>query len=399
MKQLILCSNGYPGPTEEPFLVTEIPYLKHHFKKIAVHRLEQTISSRENKGITLHYLKREPKRVKSLVWKYKGLLLHAWSCELLKSKRPYYYLKNFKRFLNIWIGWLQEAEAWKASLEDYNPKEVIIYSYWYENQAIPLTILRATGKLPFTWVSRAHGWDVDERQRLDQIIPFRHWMLKNKPNSLVSISEFGKQIFKARYKVQVEVQHLGTHDYGLSQEIDKGSTLQICSISSLIPLKRVQLIIEVLAKTKADIEWTHYGAGPLNDEIEWSSLPSNVKLNKRGHLNHVELMQELRRNGFDLMIHLSELEGIPVSIMECMSLGIPVMACDVGGVSEIVTDKNGWLLPENVNTETTAALLDDLAVNQQILAEKGKYARVKWENDYNADVNFPKFIQRFLSKR
>lgn len=41
---------------------------------------------------------------------------------------------------------------------------------------------------------------------------------------------------------------------------------------------------------------------------------------------------------------MSDSEGIPVSIMEAMSFGIPVIARNVGGMSEIVNEENGLLL-------------------------------------------------------
>ena len=46
----------------------------------------------------------------------------------------------------------------------------------------------------------------------------------------------------------------------------------------------------------------------------------------------------------DYFINLSDSEGIPVSIMEAMSVGIPIIARDVGGNREIVTNNNGCLL-------------------------------------------------------
>ena len=43
----------------------------------------------------------------------------------------------------------------------------------------------------------------------------------------------------------------------------------------------------------------------------------------------------------DLFLTVSANEGIPVSIMEAQSFGIPVIATDVGGISEIVNNVNG----------------------------------------------------------
>ena len=49
----------------------------------------------------------------------------------------------------------------------------------------------------------------------------------------------------------------------------------------------------------------------------------------------------------DLFVNLSTIEGVPVSIMEAQSSGIPVLATDVGSSKEIVDDDNGFLIPKD----------------------------------------------------
>ena len=50
-------------------------------------------------------------------------------------------------------------------------------------------------------------------------------------------------------------------------------------------------------------------------------------------------------NDFDLFVNMSLSEGIPVSIMEAISFGIPIIATNVGGNAEIVNDETGVLIP------------------------------------------------------
>ena len=61
-----------------------------------------------------------------------------------------------------------------------------------------------------------------------------------------------------------------------------------------------------------------------------------------------------RTHHVDLFINLSVYEGLPVSIMEAMSFGIPVLATDVGGTSEIVIDGVGELVDKNSSIEEIA---------------------------------------------
>jgi glycosyltransferase involved in cell wall biosynthesis len=52
---------------------------------------------------------------------------------------------------------------------------------------------------------------------------------------------------------------------------------------------------------------------------------------------------------FDLFVNVSASEGVPFSIMEAFSVGIPVMATNVGGTGEIVNEQVGMLLPSDIN--------------------------------------------------
>jgi len=48
-------------------------------------------------------------------------------------------------------------------------------------------------------------------------------------------------------------------------------------------------------------------------------------------------------------MNLSETEGIPVSIMEAQSAGVPILATNLGGTSEIVNNENGFLVEKDFN--------------------------------------------------
>jgi len=396
IKNLILLNNSVNFKSE--------PFLRQEFNFIQKENLSIFFNSSETEGSwvnltpsqSLIQVDKQNLQLRIFIKHNWKLILNAWLLAFIKSPMRFNYLKNYKKYFNIWMGWLQEAKAWEEILKQFDPKDTIIYTYWYEQQANALTVLRAQGKLPFKWVSRAHGYDVDKRQRVENLIPFRHWMLKHAPDDLVSISNFGANVFKNDYSAAVKIAKLGTPDLGLGAEPIENNALSLVSISNIIPLKRVHLIIDILSKTKSSITWTHYGDGPIAEVLNWNNLPENIQLIRKGHITHERLLEELKTTPFDLMLHFSEFEGIPVSIMECMSLGIPVMACDTGGVAEIVNDENGWLLPVNLDFVQVAKTIDYLAENRGLLQSKRDLARQTWEKEYQAKVNFPSFIQTYL---
>ena len=68
-------------------------------------------------------------------------------------------------------------------------------------------------------------------------------------------------------------------------------------------------------------------------------------------MSNQQIIDFYAKTPLDLFINVSESEGIPVSIMEAMSFGIPAIATNVGGTNEIVNQKNGYLIDSESTSE------------------------------------------------
>ncbi|WP_254359262.1 glycosyltransferase, partial [Enterococcus faecalis] len=106
----------------------------------------------------------------------------------------------------------------------------------------------------------------------------------------------------------------------------------------------------ILARVRAsgiDARWTHLGDGPqmdtLREEVTVHRVTDAVTL--LGHVDNTQVMATQRDLKPSVFVNLSSSEGLPVSMMEVASLGIPIIATGVGGVGEIVSSDNGHLLP------------------------------------------------------
>ena len=97
-----------------------------------------------------------------------------------------------------------------------------------------------------------------------------------------------------------------------------------------------------------------------------------------------------------MFINCSESEGIPVSIMEALSFGIPVIATNVGGTSEVVIDGyNGFLLDKDfLEIDLKQMIVDFLNSSEDFILEKRTNARIFWENNYDAEKNYTEFYKR-----
>jgi glycosyltransferase involved in cell wall biosynthesis len=86
-----------------------------------------------------------------------------------------------------------------------------------------------------------------------------------------------------------------------------------------------------------------------------------------------EQKNELLRN-CDIYILPSYNEGLPISILEAMANGKPIISTTIGGIPEIVIPgKNGWLFnPGDINALT--AILREVIRHRQLLKEYGEYS-------------------------
>ena len=148
---------------------------------------------------------------------------------------------------------------------------------------------------------------------------------------------------------------------------------------------------------ETNIHWTHIGDGVLfNDLREMSKyLPSNITVSWLGSLPNSEVHAFYANHAIDLAMNLSTTEGIPVSLVEALSYGIPIIATDVGGNSEVCDSHVGFLLSLDPSPEEVKN-----AIELFLSFEKGKRneirnnALIKYEKSFSSNINRPVFYQK-----
>ena len=100
----------------------------------------------------------------------------------------------------------------------------------------------------------------------------------------------------------------------------------------------------------------------------------------------------------DAFLNVSSSEGIPVSIMEVQSCGIPVIATAVGGVREIVGEKTGVLLSANPSETDIANAISSVTGNDIERSFQFREAiRAHWRKRFNAYTNYRAFNEQLMS--
>lgn len=171
----------------------------------------------------------------------------------------------------------------------------------------------------------------------------------------------------------------------------------LVSCSNVIPLKRVDLIIDALVKLPLNIKikWIHFGSGSQFLDIKAKaqlmlSEKSNISYDLKGHLNNYEIMEYYLNNHIDCFITVSSAEaGIPVSVLEALSVGIPVIATNVGGMKFGVSE-NGVLLPSTPTAEQICGAIIRI-ISGDRLKLRDKSFEI-WSKNFNTNDIKRKFI-------
>ncbi len=122
------------------------------------------------------------------------------------------------------------------------------------------------------------------------------------------------------------------------------------------------------------------GDGPLLQKNK--DLVKKLELSNRvcflGSCNSPQIAKVLSEAHFFVLI--SNWEGFPRSILEAMRAGLPIVASDVGGVSEAVLDGiNGYCIPRG-DTITLTKRLEKLSNSPNLRAEMGSKSRSSYKS-------------------
>ena len=162
---------------------------------------------------------------------------------------------------------------------------------------------------------------------------------------------------------------------------------RLIQVGSLHPRKGGDLLIEAAARLRdqsLDFSIWLIGEGPSQAEFE--GMIAEASLADRVHLvGHRDDVAEIL-SASDVAVLSSRQEGMPLSLIEAMSQGLPMVASDVDGVGELVfSGENGHLIPpEDVGALTEA--LADLIQDAERRVNWGTAARRRYEREHTLEL-------------
>jgi glycosyltransferase involved in cell wall biosynthesis len=333
-------------------------------------------------------------------WRMFPKFLKAYGYEWTRTHSKRWWLRNFKRFMSIFftqfaLGERLIDEVKKSCCDE----DLTFYSYWFSASSLCLSILHHRGLIE-GYSARAHALDcyheawglLNERT---QVLPFRHYKQRH-VSHLYPISQHGKLFLEESIECQgkVEVAYLGVASGMSNPNAQEASTITVVTCSGVDDNKRIHLLGQALHVLDQPIRWVHFGDGPLRELVYQSVEGSQVKLDYRGQTINAQIRRFYEEEHVDLFINVSQVEGLPVTIMEALAHGIPVVATAVNGSPETIHHgQHGWLIPVQFTPQQLAQELK-LALNTLRSADARAKARQHFERNFQARVNYKNFASR-----
>ncbi|MDP7024897.1 MAG: glycosyltransferase [Kiritimatiellia bacterium] len=393
---LILFTDAYPYGSQETFVALELPFLLEAFPSILIvprtfgdsrkardvphgAQVAAPIFSRSNRSYRLIH----------------GLFNTAPFLPLLQALLD----ERLYRSPGKLIRWMEAASTARKLISHPEVRRLIEqrpqplwYFYWGAGCAWALPFLPPEIKA----VCRFHGFDVYEDRRENRgCMPFQERILERLRMG-ACIAQHGLEHLQARcprHANTLSLHRLGVPTMPAAQASDDG-VFRILSCSRMVQLKRLDVLAQAILTLEFPVEWRHLGDGPCKEAVKRlvESCPSHIRCVFPGQVNYDELHNTYRDTPVDIFVLISESEGVPVSIMEALGAGVPVLATAVGGVPELVDDTVGQLLSAGAHAVEIADALTGIQSMPDRRQRWALAARERWRECANAETNLKKFV-------
>lgn len=408
MNSLFIVTNDYPyGRGDSIFVLPELLYLRESFEVTVISTsLEEKIQAELLDGVKYRHFQLKLTAAKKLRYILRFFLNRFCLQELydiIRNGREHrlgriYKSIEFFACAEEFYHFLQETMD-----DELSEKKGIFLTYWCNACSMSL-LLHSLKYQNLKHATRLHGYDVYEERYAFGRQPFKNF-INDRLDKLFFVSHNAREYyFKVHPRLEREktfVSSLGVERMvpGLCRTGGR-QFFTLVSCSSTIPLKRVNLIIEALSlvQTEIPVKWIHFGNGTSQKEMiglarEKLSNKAGVSYEYMGEIDNEEIKRFYLSEKPDCFITTSSTEGSPVSVMEALACGIPVIGTAVGDIPRMVR-QNGVLLPANPQKEEVAAALEKIVSASP--AEKEFMSRQSlkiWEEGYDREKNEREFVQ------
>ena len=232
----------------------------------------------------------------------------------------------------------------------------LIYSHYLLNS---YAALRLKKKYNLPLVAIEH-WSEVNKDVLKSYVKYSGDKVYSIADKVIAVSDSLKSMLNKHFHVDALVVHNLVGEGFDYNPTSQRSTFNFVTVGSLFHVKGYDILIDAFAKIASvnnNFRLTIVGDGnqrPLLQQlITKHNLQSKVSL--VGRKSRAEVADILLNS--DVYVSSSRNENFSVSVLEALSIGLPVVATICGGIRECINDSNGLLVPtENVDRLSDAML-------------------------------------------
>ncbi len=284
--------------------------------------------------------------------------------------------------------------AWTArAAEEFEADH--IHVHWGGATASMGYYASALSRIP--WSFTAHRWDIAENNALGEKVRTAAFVR--------AISERGRKdlirITAAAAASKVRVIHMGVEIPAAASKIGQArQDMRLLVPANLVEVKGHAYLFEAvrIVSARALVHLDVAGDGPLRGELELSAKRQSLPITFLGAVAHDHLLQSLQMGTWDAVVlpsvvsAVGDCEGIPVSLMEAMSCGVPVISTNTGGIPELLGDGSGIMVPER-DARALAAAISQLNDSREVASRLAVMGRARIMRDFSIESSVDQLLR------
>lgn len=177
-----------------------------------------------------------------------------------------------------------------------------------------------------------------------------HWKIRSFLSSYIITTNQGMEVFFPNIKNKsiipfgIDTNFLKPDNRILSKNKE---IFKIIVVANLVPLKAIEDIMKAMHFIhKDDIELSIIGDNQNDYGRFLQNLTAELKLNNQVLFLGKQLDIKKYLNNADIYIITSKREGLPVALLEAMSMALPVIGSDISGIRYVLNDFPDLLFPQ-----------------------------------------------------
>ncbi|CDL84457.1 glycosyltransferase [Xenorhabdus cabanillasii] len=372
MKSIFFITSSYPFGDGESFITSEIEDLSDNYKVHVIPtyprgNLKNNQEKKTNKNIYYLYLP-----LLTIKYFFSSLLFIIKHPIILWGLLRLCLVRNYKHSIRNLVLIPKSIFLYKK-MKKINP--CFIYSHWISAPTQLAMMLSFLSKVPYG--ATGHRWDVIDNNNFTNKFENATFvrLISKKSQQLLHFK------ISKKYHDKIKTIYIGVDvDKNTNISFIKSHTRGVC-IANLIPVKGHIYLFNAISLLKRKDNIVHIdiiGDGELKEYLLKLAKNLNIEqqIHFKGQLTH-NCVQNLLDRGIYQFCCLPSLdlgnglhEGIPVSLMEAMSKGIPCISTTTGSITELINDSYNGILVKAADSEALAngimVLIQDKDLRQKI---------------------------------